>query len=119
MFKPSVVPLFYLTGDRSLSVYHAQINNRCSNLNADLHYNHLLLNPACECGFQLEDPKHYFFKCPLYIIERRELFLKIRRYHPLSVQKLLYGNDNLANAENEVIFTEVQNFIKQIRRFST
>ena len=65
----------------------------------------------------MEDPEHYFFKCPRYIIEGRELFVKTRLYHPLSVNKLLYGNDNLANVENEVIFTEVQKIIKQTRRF--
>ena len=119
LFKPPVVPLFYLIGDRSLSVYHARIRNRCSNLNADLHYNHLLLNPACECGFQIEDSEHFFFKCPRYILERHELFVKTRPYHPLSVQKLSYGNDDLTNVENEAIFTAVQHFIKHTRRFST
>ena len=94
-FKPPVVPKLYLTGDRSLSVYHSRIRNRCSNLNAHLHYNHLLQSPACECGFQIEDPEHYFFRCPRFTNERQTLFLITRPFHPLNVEKLLCGNDNL------------------------
>ena len=117
-FKPPVVPKLYLIGDRSLSVYHSRIRNRCSNLNAHLHYNHLLESPSCECGFQTEDPEHYFFRCPRFANERQILFMNTRPYHPLNVQKLLCGNDNLTYAENEIIFKEVQTFIKNTHRFS-
>ena len=117
-FKPPVVPKLYLIGDRSISVYHSRIRNRCSNLNAHLHYNHVLASPACECGFEIEDLEHFFFRCTRFSNERQILFLNTRPYHPLNVHKLTCGNDNLTYNENEIIFKEVQNFIKNTNRFS-
>ena len=45
--RPAItkVPSFYLTGDRYLSVLHARIRNKCSNLNNDLFNNHLSPTP--------------------------------------------------------------------------
>ena len=117
-FKPPVVPKLYLIGDRSISVYHSRIRNRCSNLNAHLHYNHVLASPACECGSEIEDPEHFFFRCTRFSNERQILFSNTRPYHPLNVHKLTCGNDNLTYNENEIIFKEVQNFIKNTNRFS-
>ena len=107
----------YLIGDRSLSVYHSRIRNRCSNLNAHLHYNHILASPACECGFDIEDPGRFFFRCPRFLNERHVLFLNTRPYHPLSIHKLLCGNDLLTYEENVIVFEEVQKFIKNTNRF--
>jgi hypothetical protein len=43
LFKPIVIPSFYLTGTRTLSVIHARLRNGCSNLNYDLFINKLNL----------------------------------------------------------------------------
>ena len=84
-------------------------------------FNHFqMLSVTCSAIYiyvEIEDPEHFLFNCPRYVMERRELFVKTRPYHPLSVQKLLYGNDNLSDVENELVFHEVQNFIKRTRRF--
>ena len=88
------------------------------NLNAHLHHNHLLQSPACKCGVQTEDPEHYFFRCPRFFNERQILFLITRPFHPLNVEKLLCGNENLSYEENVVLFKEVQNFIKNTHRFN-
>jgi hypothetical protein len=42
-FRPIVIPCFYLTGPRFLSVMHARLRNGCSNLNHDLFVNKLIL----------------------------------------------------------------------------
>ena len=65
-FKPPFVPKYFLSGDRTFSVYHARLRNYCSNLNADLFRNHLRQNSFCDCGHPYEDAEHYFFKCARY-----------------------------------------------------
>lgn len=90
LFKPPIVPKFFLIGERSQSIYHARIRNNCSNLNFDLFNNHLKDNPNCLCGEGVEDAKHFFFKCNCYLNERLRLFTNTRQFHPLSTDKLLF-----------------------------
>ena len=47
------VPAYYIKGDRYLSVIHARIRNKCSNLNNDLYLNHLRINPLCSCNMEI------------------------------------------------------------------
>ena len=117
MFKPHDVPSYFVSGERVLQMLHARIRNSCSNLNADLCDNHLRDNPSCECGFIREDAEHYFFRCPLYTNQRRQLFISTRTFHPLSSEKLLFGIENRSDEDNTVIFEHVQQFIKATKRF--
>jgi len=118
LFKPFDVPSYFLTGDRFLQIHHARIRNKCSNLNADLFYNHLRDDPNCDCGFNNEDAEHYFFRCPRFSTQRRNLFTSSRQFHPLSVLKLLFGIENRTSEENEILFIHVQQFIKTSKRFN-
>jgi hypothetical protein len=117
LFENRQVPTFFKIGERTQSVYHARLRNRCSSLNADLYYNHLRDSPRCDCGFEVENAEHFFFVCKRYQIERRDLFLATRVFHPLSAHKLLFGNENLTDEENGLIFLEVQKYIKRTKRF--
>ena len=116
-FKPPEVPLYFLTGDRFSQVHHARIRNKCSNLNADLSNNHLTANASCRCGSPYEDAEHFFFRCPEYRDQRRQLFINTRSVHPLSVKKLLFGIETLNNNQNSHLFEEVQRYIKRTKRF--
>ena len=118
IYKPPDVPKYYLTGKRILSVYHARLRNKCSNLNDDLYRNHIRDTPTCDCGYETENAEHYIFNCKLYINQRIQLFRNTRPYHPLSTNKLLYGNELYSDEENAYIFAEVQNFIKNTNRFN-
>ena len=117
LYNSSVVPTFFLVGDRFLQIHHARIRNKCSNLNHDLFNNHLRDSQQCMCGYQCEDAEHFFFRCQLYTNQRLQLFTNTRQYHPLSCQKLLFGIDNLSDEENSDLFKNVQQYIKQTRRF--
>ena len=44
------VPLYYIKGDRFLSVIHARIRNNYSNFYNDLYLNHLMPDPLCSCN---------------------------------------------------------------------
>ena len=71
--------------------------------------NKIKLHSTCEnCGYEKEDSEHYFMQCPTYLNDRVTLFHATRHFHPLSVNTLLYGRDNLSDDENTSIFNNVQ-----------
>ena len=117
--RPAItkVPSFYLTGDIYLSVLHARIRNKCSNLNNDLFNIHLSPTPLCNRCQETEDAEHFLFICPNFTEHQTTMFHSTRSFHPLNANKLLYGDPNLTNDENARIFTAVQNYIKSSKRF--
>lgn len=118
LFKPQQVPDYYFYGERYLQIHHARIRNRCSNLNADLCYNHLKDSSRCACGYLTEDAEHFFFRCPRYNEARINLFTQTRLYHPLNVHKLLFGLPELSYESNIHVFKAVHTFIKDSKRFA-
>ena len=113
----SKVPSYYASGNRRLSVLHARIRNNCSNLNLDLFNNFLRPAPTCSCQVEPENAEHYFLRCHKYTIQPLVLFNSLRNFLPLRLEILLYGNPNLTDAENEIIFESVHIFIKNSNRF--
>ena len=112
------VPKCYCLGERKYSVYHTRIRNKCSNLNVDLYYNHLSQTEACDCGKMSETPQHFFFECKNYITERSDMLRNLfSNSLPVDLNSLIYGNDTLTDAQNEIIFGIVQHFIKETKRF--
>ena len=63
-----------------------------------------------EILFVVVQGERYFLKCANYNNERITLFQCIRNFHPLNINVLLFGNDNLTIEENTNIFKAVQNF---------
>ncbi|MCG7876809.1 MAG: reverse transcriptase family protein [Candidatus Thiodiazotropha endolucinida] len=112
------VPKYFIHGNRFLSVMHARIRNKCSNLFSDLYSNHLLINPLCECKLENEDAEHYFFRCPKYTNQRVIMFTATHNFHPLNLDILLYGNAQLTFEQNMIIFNAVHSYIKNTGRFS-
>ena len=95
-FSTSQVPLYYFDGERYFSVMHARMRNNCSNLKHDLYSNHLVQSPFCNCVDVSEDAEHFFFKCTDFTRERIALFHAIRSFHPLNLNKLLFGDEHLS-----------------------
>ena len=111
------VPSYYASGNRRLSVLHARIRNNCSNLNLDLFNNFLRPDPTCSCQVEPENAEHYFLRCHKYTIQRLVLFNSLRNFLPLRLEILFYGNPNLTEPENEIIFESVHIFIKNSNPF--
>ena len=109
--------LYYRAGSRYISVLLARIRNNCSNLLSDLCINHLSPSPTCGCSEIVRDAEHYFFRCSNFRNERETLFRSTRNFHPSNIYILLFGDENLTTDENTSIFTAVQTFIKDTRRF--
>ena len=116
-FPVSVVPKYFGVGDRKFSVFQARLRNNCSDLKSDLHKNHISESNLCHCGYYVEDAEHYFFHCLSYTNQRLMLFRKLRKYHPLNLNLLLFGSDNLSLNDNIEIVYSVQEFIKNSGRF--
>ena len=57
------------------------------------------------------------FECPLFNDERLIFFRRTRCCHPLSLHALLSGKDNLSVDDNDILFINVQTYIKNTGRF--
>ena len=108
----------YYYGQRWPSVHHARIRIGCSKLNSHLCYNlHVIPSPQCPCGFENEDPLHYFFICPQHVQQRVQLFNTVSHITDLNLSTLLFGSTELSMQQNKIIFDAVHNFIVNTGRF--
>ena len=112
------VPLYYIYGDRYLSVMHSRIRNNCSNLSDDFYLNHLTMNPLCSCNQEIENAEQFFFRCLKYANERLRLFHETRVYHRLNNNLILFGDERLSFESNIMLFRAVQNYIKNTKIFA-
>jgi len=115
----SLVPNVLYNGfTRVLSIIHAQLRMKCSNLRSDLFKLHVIDSPQCLCMTGIEDSFHYFFECPLYNQERVRLFNKIQPICNISIDTLLFGNELLSFEENIEIFKYIETYIHETERFA-
>lgn len=79
------------------NIWHCQLRNNSSNLNADLYSHHLIASPLCQkCFLEVEDSKHYFLHCPLYASQRKSLSEYMNDNSiPITMKNLLFGSDKL------------------------
>ena len=115
----SVVPKWFTTGDRRLSIIHAKLRMLCSELKDHLFSHiHVVDSPACACGYHRENNKHFLLDCPLFNNERVVLLNNLARiaFKP-TVSNLLYGNESLSVKCNIEAFGYIQDFICSTKRF--
>ena len=114
----NIVQIYYVQGNRKLSVLHARLRNHCSDLNLDLCNNHIRDNPLCDYLRNVENAEHFFFECTRFVAQTTVLFNSTRQFHPLNISTLLGGNEGLPLESNISIFTSVQKFLKDSARFA-
>jgi hypothetical protein len=108
--------LYY--GERWTNIMHARLRMGCSKLKSDLFYNlHVIDDPYCTCG-QIETAKHFLLHCPIYADLRENLLSSIDFIIPITIDTLLYGNNELSRNNNLEIFKIVHLFIKKSKRFN-
>ena len=115
----SVVPKWFTTGERRLSIIHAKLRMLCSDLKDHLFSHiHVIDSPACACGYHRENNKHYLLDCPLFTNERVVLLNNLARiaFKP-TVSNLLRGNESLSVKCNTEAFGYIQDFIRSTKRF--
>ena len=114
------VPKHFFCGPRKLNIILTQLRNSASFLNFDLFRVGIVSDPSCRCGAALENIKHFFLDCPIYLQARTILIGNINRVttcYTLEIEFLTCGNDNLTYEQNCIIFKHVFDYIKCSKRF--
>ena len=86
----------YSYGKRKVSLIHARMRMKCSNLKGHLSDMNIVENASCPCGHPYEDNIHYFMVCPLYARRRTKLQNIIYQHSNFSIRTILYGNFDLS-----------------------
>ena len=73
------VPKHYFYGPRKLNIILTQLRSSASFLNYDLFRVGIVSDPSCRCGVALENLKHFFLGCPIYLQARTTLIDNINR----------------------------------------
>ena len=104
-----------MKGQRKLSVLHARIRNNCSDLKCDLFQNHLTDDKRCICENANENSLHFFFECENYSNLRVIRFRQTRKYHPLSLNAVLFGKSTLSDDDNFLLFQAIHQRYQAVR----
>ena len=98
----------------------SQVSDRCP-----LGYLYFVIQVASNRITQsLTELPHQFFWDYIFLIlyltpnQRVTLFRSTRFVHPLSIDKVLFGDSNISIEENISLFKAVHQYIKDTRRFS-
>ena len=82
-----------------------------SDLNNDLFKRHLTDDPACDCGYDIEDAAHFLVHCPLHqharVLTIGQLAIEVQS----NTSTLLFGNNRKTTNENMEILLKVGNFV--------
>ena len=109
LVNKTLVPVWYSTGVQKWNIIYT-----------NLRYNYSIFiydNPGFACGFECENEFHFFLECLINELIRNTLFLILQIYGAIDIDIILYGNENLTEAQNVDIFTAVQTFIHNSHRF--
>ena len=67
------VPKYYLYGSRKMNIILTHLRSSASFLNYDLFRVGVVPDTSCRCGAALENLKHFFLDCPIYLEARTTL----------------------------------------------
>ena len=131
LFFRHEVPNYFASGDRFANIIHTQLRLGRSKLNSHLYEVNILPSAACSCNCPNEDTRHFFLFCPLFEQPRLTLLRSVGNVlapgvHPhllvnyvadRLLEIMLSGSTSLQDELNVEIFTAVQLYIIQTRRF--
>ena len=110
------VSVYHSSGSRLSQLHHTRLRAKCSSLNQHLHSKNVIDNPLCACG-SVETTNHFLLECPQYIQARRDVITTLCNFCVPGLNNLLYGDTNLNNHHNKLIFQTVQKYISDSKRF--
>jgi hypothetical protein len=109
----------YLYGPRKLNIILTKLRSSASFLNYDLFRVGIVFDPSCRCGAALENFKHFFLNCPIYLQARTTLIDNLNMVttcYSLDIKFLTCGNVILTYEQNCIIFKYVFGYIKRSKR---
>ena len=121
-----VAPLFNRVGSKTGNTLHTRLRLNATILNAHLFKIQKAISPCCECGSSKETVAHFVLNCPIFNVQRSELFCQISQLVPdfvrtsnaTKLNMLLNGNE-LSKAHGIKIAYLFQNFLIKTKRFHT
>ena len=112
----SSIPKFYYVGERQTQILHTRLRTKCSSLNYYIFLRNLTDSPFCRCG-SIENTEHYLLQCRLYQQQRVEMPNSVSQLCHVTLDELLSGDSSFSIDINSKIFSIVQKFIKDSKRF--
>jgi hypothetical protein len=109
-------PSYYYIGSRLAQVLHARLHMDSHSLNAHLFLRNPVDNTNCTCG-QTETTAHFLLQCRNYSVIRDTIINSLNLLVPNTAKLLLYGSTALTDEQNTLIFTKVQKYILDSKRF--
>jgi hypothetical protein len=103
-----------------LNIILSQLRSLASFLNYDLFRVGIVSDPSCRCGAALENLKHFFFDCPIYLhVQARTTLIDNINMVTTSRYQIsdMTGYVNLTYEQNCIIFKYVFDYIKRSKRF--
>ena len=92
----------------------------CSKLNAHLFSLHVSPTAECVCGHDIEDSEHFLLHCPLYHVQRQNMFQSLENENidleDIDIDILLYGDNDYCFPQNWMVFKAVHKFISKTGR---
>ena len=116
-------PKYYSLGSKTGNRLLTRLRVDMSKLNAHSFTTQITDSPSCHCGNKLENVKHYFLHCPLYIQQRQKLYTSITsticqdfvsKPDSDKLTLILHGTDN---GKEKILADIVQKFILSTKRF--
>ena len=126
------VPKYFSPFDYALDRYssvriHTRLRLGACALNYYLFKIAVKSSPICSCGFDNETITHFFLQCPNHAALRSDFLTAAARIafgqwfkysDQQKVELFLFGSSDMSNNENIEIFSHVQHFIRESKRFS-
>ena len=110
------IPKFYYVGERQTQIFHTRLRTKCSPLNYYIFLGNLTDIPFCRCS-SIENTEHYLLQCRLYQQQRVEIPNSVSQLCHVTLDVLLSGDSSFSIDINSKIFSIVQKFIKDSKRF--
>ena len=99
-----------------VNIIHSQLRMHCRHHHYELH---VIDDPICLRGLDVEDTKHYFMNCPLYNTNRTSLINTVNAlFSNFSVDVVLYGDDSIDIEQNCVILQQFMTIFLIVRDLS-
>ena len=112
----SSIPKLYYVGERQTQILHTRLRTKCSSLNYYIFLRNLTDSPFCRCG-SIEKTEQYLLQCRLYQQPRVEMPNSVSQLCHVTLDVLLSGDSSFSIDINSKIFSIVQIFIKDSKRF--